>query len=106
MKTPTAANESRRAQEPISIPPIFAQAEASISATINEAKTYIRREPTEAVLFAVIAGYVMRMLPLGAILNLVARLVFLALRPAIIIFGATKIWGVVRDSSLLNERRH
>lgn len=104
MKTPPATRSAPRKSAPLPITPPFAQAEATISAAVHEAKTYIRREPDKAVLWALAAGYVLRMLPLAAILNALVRLLLVTLRPAIVIFGATKVWETVRESSLLQDR--
>ena len=51
---PSATPESsgRRAGPPNSLPPPLARCEETISAAVREAKTYIRREPTEAELRA------------------------------------------------------
>jgi len=105
MKTRTASKPASRAPAPPPAPPILAQAEATISAAVQETKTYIRRQPNEAVLWALLAGYVLRMLPLGAILNVLVRTILITLRPAILIFGASKVWAVVRESSLVEQRR-
>lgn len=105
MKTQTATGNAPQKSAQSPIPASFAQAEATISAAVQEAKTYIRREPDQAVLWALAAGYVLRMLPLAAILNGLVRLLLVTLRPAILIFGATKVWETVRKSSLLQDGR-
>ncbi len=53
---------------------------------------YVRENPTRAVAYAVIAGLVLDRLPVGRLLGGFARLSLMALKPAILIYGATKLY--------------
>ncbi len=53
---------------------------------------YVRNNPTQAVLSAVGAGFVLRLLPLGALVSALVRLALFALRPAIFIYGAVTLF--------------
>ena len=57
-----------------------------------QGETYVRENPSQAVLSAVAAGFVLRLLPLGAILGALVRLAMFALRPAIFIYGAVALY--------------
>ena len=54
----------------------------------SQGEAYVRDNPSQAVLSALAAGFVLRLLPLGAIVGALIRLVLFALRPAIFISGA------------------
>ena len=57
-----------------------------------QGESYVRDNPSQAVLSAVAAGFVLRLLPLGAIVGALVRLVLFALRPAIFIYGAVALY--------------
>ena len=57
-----------------------------------QTEEYVRANPTQAVLSAVGAGFILRLLPLGAILGAIVRLALFALRPAIFIYGAVALY--------------
>ena len=64
---------------------------------MHEAENFVRREPTKAVFYSVLAGYVLRILPVAFILGLFVRAFMLALRPAALLFGAAKVWEMVQS---------
>ena len=57
-----------------------------------QTETYVRGNPTQAVLSAVGAGFVLRLLPIGALVGALVRLALFALRPAIFIYGAVHLY--------------
>lgn len=59
----------------------------------------IRREPLKAVLCAFAAGYVIRILPLGGILRLLAGLGLAGVRPLALFYGAAKVKELLQRSS-------
>jgi hypothetical protein len=67
----------------------FQQAFADYQAQGEE---YVRANPTQSVLWAVAAGFVLRLLPLGAIIGALIRLALFAVRPAIFIYGAVMLY--------------
>lgn len=73
-------------------------ADAAVKATLRETEEHIRHEPIKAVLYAALAGYLMRMLPMRAILSGVARLLLSAVQPTLLIMGAAKAWDACRQS--------
>ena len=58
----------------------------------SQGESYVRDNPSQAVLSAVAAGFVLRLLPLGAILGALIRLPLFALRPAIFVYGAVALY--------------
>ena len=58
----------------------------------TQTEEYVRANPTQAILSAVGAGFILRLLPLGAILGAIVRLALFALRPAIFIYGAVALY--------------
>ena len=57
-----------------------------------QTEDYVRANPTQAVFSAVAAGFVLRLLPIGAIVGAIVRLAFFALRPAVFIYGAVALY--------------
>lgn len=66
---------------------------------MEQTEDYVRENPTRAVAYAVVAGLVLDRLPIGRILGGVARLTLFALKPAILIYGATKLYQAAQDEA-------
>jgi len=62
----------------------------------NELQELVRREPKKAVVLAFAGGYFLCLLPLGRLLGLLVRVVFLALKPALLILGVVKLFEYAR----------
>ncbi len=58
----------------------------------SQTEQYVRDNPTQAVLSAVGAGFVLRLLPLGAILGLIVKLLLSLAKPALFIYGAITVY--------------
>ena len=58
----------------------------------TQGEEYVRANPTQAVLSAVAAGFVLRLLPIGALVGALVRLAIFALRPAVFIYGALALY--------------
>jgi ElaB/YqjD/DUF883 family membrane-anchored ribosome-binding protein len=56
-----------------------------VEAALSETEDYVREKPTQSLLCAFVAGYILNRLPLGLILGGLFRLLIIALRPAILI---------------------
>jgi hypothetical protein len=63
----------------------------------SQAERYIRQNPGQALLYAFVAGYVLNRLPLGRIVSGLLRLSILGLKPAVLIYGATKIYEAAQE---------
>jgi ElaB/YqjD/DUF883 family membrane-anchored ribosome-binding protein len=68
----------------------------NIKQTFNDLHTqgeeYVRANPSQAVLWAIGAGFILRLLPIGAVVGALIRLVMFAIRPAIFIYGAVMLY--------------
>ena len=67
---------------------------------MGQTEEYVRENPTRAVIYAVVAGLVLDRLPVGRMLGGVARLSLLALKPAILIYGATKLYQAAQQDEV------
>ena len=64
---------------------------------VNETGEYVREKPTQSLLYAFVAGYVLNRLPLGRVLAGVIRLLIVALRPAILLYGAARLYKAAQE---------
>ena len=64
---------------------------------MDQTESYVRGNPTRAVAYAVVAGLVLDRLPVGRILGGLTRLTLMAIKPAILIYGATKLYQVAQQ---------
>ena len=64
---------------------------------MGQTEDYVRENPTRAVMYAVVAGLVLDRLPVGRILGGLTRLTMMAIKPAILIYGATKLYQVAQQ---------
>jgi hypothetical protein len=70
-----------------------------VEAALGETEEYVRERPTQSLLCAFVAGYILNRLPLGRILSGFLRLLIFALRPAILIYGAAKLYQVAQEEN-------
>jgi hypothetical protein len=63
-----------------------------VETAVNETGEYVREKPTQSLLYAFAAGYVLNRLPVGRVLAGLLRLLLMALKPAILIYGAAKLY--------------
>jgi len=68
-----------------------------VEAALSETEDYIREKPTQSLLCAFVAGYILNRLPLAPILGGLFRLLIIALRPAILIYGAAKLYQAAQE---------
>jgi len=68
-----------------------------IEAALSETEEYVREKPAQSLLCAFVAGYILNRLPLGRIVNGLFRLLVAALRPAILIYGAAKLYQAAQE---------
>lgn len=59
---------------------------------LEQTEEYVRANPAQAMAFALIAGFILNRLPVGRILGGLARLMMLAFKPAVLAYGATKLY--------------
>jgi len=68
-----------------------------VEAVVSETGEYVREKPTQSLLYAFAAGYVLNRLPLGRVLTGLLRLLLMALKPAILIYGAAKLYRSAQE---------
>lgn len=59
---------------------------------LSETENYVRQNPGQSLFYAFVAGFILNRLPIRHILSGFARLVLFALKPAVLIYGATKVY--------------
>jgi len=64
---------------------------------LSETENYVREKPAQSLLYAFLAGYILNRLPVGRVLGALARLLLMALKPAVLIYGATKLYKAVKE---------
>ena len=64
---------------------------------LEQTEDFVRENPTKAVGYAVLAGLVIDRLPVFRIIGGLTRLSLMALKPAILIYGATKLYQAAQD---------
>jgi len=67
-------------------------AKARVDKSVQDATAYAQLYPGKALLWAAGGGYLLRILPVNAILGAVVRLVTTLLKPAVLIYGVAKLW--------------
>ncbi len=68
-----------------------------VEAVLSETEDYVREKPAQSLVWAFVAGYVLNRLPLGRVLSGLLRLLIVALRPAILIYGAAKLYQAAQE---------
>jgi hypothetical protein len=64
---------------------------------LTQTEDFVRANPTRSLLYGVAAGFILDRLPIFGIFRGLARLLLLALKPAILIYGATKLYQLAKD---------
>ncbi|MEY2509048.1 MAG: C-terminal glycine zipper region [Verrucomicrobiota bacterium] len=59
---------------------------------LEQTEDYVRENPGRSIACALAAGFILNRLPIGRILGAITRLVFIAFKPAILAYGATKLY--------------
>ena len=68
-----------------------------VEAVLTETESYVRDKPAESILCAFVAGYILNRLPLGRILSGLFRLLIFALKSAILVYGAAKLYRAAQE---------
>jgi hypothetical protein len=67
---------------------------------LEQTEEYVRENPTRSIAYALIAGFILNRLPIGRILGGLTRLVFIAFKPAILAYGATKLYQAAQGDDV------
>ncbi|MEO5720259.1 MAG: hypothetical protein ABIR71_02165 [Chthoniobacterales bacterium] len=65
---------------------------------MEQTEDFVRENPTRALAYAALAGVVINRLPVCRLLGGLTRLSLFALKPAILIYGATKLYQAAQDN--------
>jgi hypothetical protein len=68
-----------------------------VETVLSETEDYVREKPAQSLVWAFVAGYVLNRLPLGRILSGLLHLLIVALKPAILIYGAAKLYQAAQE---------
>ena len=68
-----------------------------VETVLSETEDYVREKPAQSLLWAFVAGYILNRLPLGRILSGLLRLLMVALKPAMLIYGAAKLYQAAHE---------
>ena len=63
---------------------------------IGQTEDFVRANPTRSLLYGVAAGFILDRLPIFRILGAFLRLLLKAFKPAILVYGATKLYQVIK----------
>ncbi len=63
----------------------------------EQTEDYVRENPTKSLAYAVLAGLVIDRLPIFRIFGGFARLAMIAMKPAVLIYGATKLYQATQQ---------
>jgi hypothetical protein len=74
-----------------------------VETVVSETGDYVREKPTQSLFYAFAAGYVLNRLPLGRVLAGFLRLLCMALKPAILIYGAAKLYKSAQEREALQR---
>jgi len=75
----------------------FRYTKGQVDEVLHQTEDYVRKNPGQSMLYAFVAGYLLNWLPIGRILGTIFRLVFVALKPAVLVYGASKIYRAAQD---------
>jgi hypothetical protein len=64
---------------------------------LTQTERYVRENPGQSLLYAFVAGYVLNRLPVVGLLRGLVRLSLFALKPAVLVYGATKLYGALQE---------
>ena len=70
---------------------------AQIDEVMEQAENFVRENPGQALLYAFVAGYVLNRLPVGGMLRGLLKLSFFGVKPALFLYGATKVYEAAQE---------
>ena len=66
---------------------------------LGQTEDFVRENPTRALCYGVAAGFLLDRLPIFRIFGFLLRIVLMAFKPAMLIFGATKAYQMMQEQS-------
>jgi hypothetical protein len=77
----------------------------SMQRRLDDVIAHTQDHPQEALLYALGTGYALRMLPTVRILSAVTGLAIRLIKPAVLIYGASKLWHLVQKNGADGQSR-
>jgi hypothetical protein len=68
-----------------------------VDEVLHQTEEYVRENPGQSMLYAFVAGYLLNWIPIGRILSTIFRLLLVALKPAALIYGASRAYQAMQD---------
>jgi hypothetical protein len=72
-------------------------AQDQFSEVVTQAEEFVREKPGQSLLIALLAGFILNRLPIGRLFGGLVRLLVFALKPALLLYGATKVYEVIQE---------
>jgi len=63
---------------------------------VAQTEEFVKANPTKSLLYGVAAGFILDRLPIFRIISVFLRLLLMAFKPAILIYGATKLYQILQ----------
>jgi hypothetical protein len=75
----------------------FRYTKEQVDEVVHQTEDYVRENPGQSMLYAFVAGYLLNWIPVGRILSTIFRLLLVALKPAVLIYGASRAYRALQD---------
>ena len=72
-------------------------AQDQFSEVVTQAEEFVREKPGQSLLIALLTGFILNRLPIGRLFAALVRLIMFALKPALLIYGATKVYEIIQE---------
>jgi hypothetical protein len=72
-------------------------AQDQFSEVMTQAEEFVREKPAQSVALAFLIGFIINRLPIGRLIGAFTRLLFFALKPALLVYGASKVYEAVQE---------
>ncbi|HEV2096947.1 MAG TPA: hypothetical protein VGQ82_10635 [Chthoniobacterales bacterium] len=72
-------------------------AQDQFSEAVTHAEKFVREKPGQSLLIAFLVGFILNRLPIGRLFGGLVRLLMVALKPALLLYGATKVYEVIQE---------
>ncbi len=68
-----------------------------VEQVLQQTEEYVREKPLQSMGYAVLAGFILNRLPIFRIFGTLVRLLMFAFKPAVLIYGATKLYQAAQN---------
>lgn len=64
---------------------------------VSDTENYIREKPAQSLFYAFLAGFIANRLPIGRLAGAMLRLLLFALKPVLLLYGATRLYHAFQE---------